>query len=156
MQAQHRALGWKISAAEKRFETEICGKPFTGIFDRIDVNENDGSVLVLDYKTYDKTAKSITKAKHVRERRDGSLEWDNLQMPLYFAIAKKMFAGKKISCGFFVAPKDTESTAIDIWDGIENYEQSALEKAAAYMELNMPDAPAMEYFMLSSLRIWAR
>lgn len=32
----------------------------------------------------------------------------------------------------------------------------ALEKAAAYMELNMPDAPAMEYFMLSSLRIWAR
>ena len=130
VQAQHRALGWKISAAEKRFETEICGKPFTGIFDRIDVNENDGSVLVLDYKTYDKTAKSITKAKHVRERRDGSLEWDNLQMPLYFAIAKKMFAGKKISCGFFVAPKDTESTAIDIWDGIENYEQSALEKAA--------------------------
>ena len=32
----------------------------------------------------------------------------------------------------------------------------ALERAAAYMELNMPDAPAMEYFMLSSLRIWAR
>ena len=130
VQAQHRALGWKISAAEKRFETEICGKPFAGIFDRIDINENDGSVLVLDYKTYDKTAKSITKTKHVRERRDGSLEWDNLQMPLYFAIAKKMFAGRKISCGFFVAPKDTESTAIDIWDDIENYEQSALEKAA--------------------------
>lgn len=33
---------------------------------------------------------------------------------------------------------------------------AALEKSAAYMELNMPDAPAIEYFMLSSLRIWTR
>lgn len=32
----------------------------------------------------------------------------------------------------------------------------ALEKAAGYTELNMPDAPAMESFMLSSMRIWAR
>jgi len=32
----------------------------------------------------------------------------------------------------------------------------ALEKAAGFTELNMPDAPALEYFMLSSLRIWGR
>ena len=33
---------------------------------------------------------------------------------------------------------------------------AALEKSAAYMELNMQDSPAIEFFMLSSLRIWAR
>lgn len=32
----------------------------------------------------------------------------------------------------------------------------ALEKSAGFMELNMQDTPALEYFMLSSLRIWAR
>lgn len=32
----------------------------------------------------------------------------------------------------------------------------ALEKSAGFMELNMPDVPAIEFFMLSSLRIWAR
>ncbi len=32
----------------------------------------------------------------------------------------------------------------------------ALEKSSALMELNMPDTPALEFFMLSSLRIWTR
>jgi len=32
----------------------------------------------------------------------------------------------------------------------------ALEKAAGFTKLYMPDAPALEYFMLSSLRIWGR
>ena len=31
-----------------------------------------------------------------------------------------------------------------------------LEKSAVFTELNMPDTPALEYFMLSSLRIWGR
>lgn len=31
-----------------------------------------------------------------------------------------------------------------------------LEKAAGLTELNMPDAPALEYFMLTSIRIWGR
>ena len=32
----------------------------------------------------------------------------------------------------------------------------ALEKSSGFMELNMQDAPALEYFMLKSLRIWSR
>lgn len=32
----------------------------------------------------------------------------------------------------------------------------ALEKAAGLTELNMPDTPALEYFMLTSIRIWGR
>ncbi len=32
----------------------------------------------------------------------------------------------------------------------------ALEKSAGFTELNMPDTPALEYFMLTSLRIWGR
>ena len=32
----------------------------------------------------------------------------------------------------------------------------ALEKASGLTELNMPDTIALEYFMLSSLRIWTR
>ena len=31
-----------------------------------------------------------------------------------------------------------------------------LEKSAGLTELNMPDAPALEYFMLTSIRIWGR
>ena len=33
---------------------------------------------------------------------------------------------------------------------------SALEKSSTYMELNMQDTPALEYFFLNSLRIWSR
>ena len=32
----------------------------------------------------------------------------------------------------------------------------ALEKCAGFMELNMQDTPALEYFFLNNLRIWAR
>lgn len=32
----------------------------------------------------------------------------------------------------------------------------ALEKCAGFMELNMPDTPALEFFFLNSLRIWSR
>lgn len=32
----------------------------------------------------------------------------------------------------------------------------ALEKSAGFTELNMPDTPALEYFMLNSIRIWGR
>ena len=31
-----------------------------------------------------------------------------------------------------------------------------LEKSAGFTELNMPDTPALEYFMLNSIRIWGR
>lgn len=33
---------------------------------------------------------------------------------------------------------------------------SALEKSASFMDLNMQDTPALEYFFLNSLRIWSR
>lgn len=33
---------------------------------------------------------------------------------------------------------------------------ASLERCAGFMELNMPDAPALEYFFLNALRIWSR
>lgn len=33
---------------------------------------------------------------------------------------------------------------------------ACLEKCAGFMELNMPDTPALEYFFLNTLRIWSR
>ena len=129
IQAKHREAGWRITAAEKSFATEICGERFSGTFDRIDENENDGSLLVLDYKTFDKCGVGIARNKHFREKRDGTMEWESLQLPLYTRTLRGEHPNAKISAAFFVAPKDTASTQIDFWDDVADFETPALEKA---------------------------
>ena len=128
VQARHRAGGWKIISAEEPFKTEICGADFSGVFDRIDMNENDGRLMVLDYKTFEKNFKGITKSKHLKEKRSGEIEWENLQLPLYCHALRRIKNAKSPIGAFFVAPKDTLSTGIDVWDDIEKYESSALDK----------------------------
>ena len=130
IQAKHRAAGWRITAAEKPFVAEICGERFSGTFDRIDENENDGSLLVVDYKTYDKCSSGITRNKHLKEKSDGTIEWESLQLPLYALALRGERPDAKISAAFFVAPKDTASTQIDFWDDVADFEAPALEKAA--------------------------
>lgn len=130
IQAQHRAAGWRITAAEKPFATEISGEKFSGTFDRIDENESDGSLLVLDYKTYDKCRRGVARDSHLKMKTDGAIEWESLQLPLYARALREERPDAKISAAFFVAPKDTASTQVDFWDDVADFETPALEKAA--------------------------
>ena len=127
VQAKHRKEGWKILHAEKVFKTELCGRDFTGVFDRIDINENTGQYLVLDYKTYDRNFPEITKTKHLQEHNE-KIYWKNLQLPLYVCVANEIFKTDNIICGYFVAPKNITQTSIDIWDNVSKYQKSALDK----------------------------
>lgn len=130
IQARHRAAGWRITAAEKPFATEISGEKFSGTFDRIDENESDGSLLVLDYKTYDKCRRGVARDSHLKMKTDGAIEWESLQLPLYARALREERPDTKISAAFFVAPKDTASTQVDFWDNVADFETPALEKAA--------------------------
>ena len=127
VQAKHRKEGWKILHAEKVFKTELCGRDFTGVFDRIDINENTGQYLVLDYKTYDRNFPEITKTKHLQEHNE-KIYWKNLQLPLYVCVANEIFKTDNIICGYFVAPKNITQTSIDIWDNVSKYQKDALDK----------------------------
>lgn len=133
-QAEHRRAGWKISEAELPFSFDFEGWEISGRFDRIDENERDGSILIIDYKTFDKAGAGCTKAGHVREKTDrksGEVlerEWLNLQMPLYLRAARKIWPDKKISCAYFAAPKDTSQTIIDVWDDLDCAYESAMGK----------------------------
>ena len=66
------------------------------------------------------------------------------------AIRKKMFADIENAC-VSCALGGVGVPAVKLSRAVE-----ALEKSSGFMELNMQDAPALEYFMLKSLRIWSR
>lgn len=139
-QAEHRSAGWKISKAELPFSFDFEGWKISGRFDRIDVSERDGSVLIIDYKTFDKAEAGCTKNNHVKEKTDRKsgevLErtWLNLQMPLYLRAARQIWPDKKISCAYFAAPKDTSRTIIDVWDDLGCAYESAMEKLEEVVE----------------------
>ena len=128
IQAEHRIQGWEIEYAEKPFKTKLCDRDFTGVFDRVDINEKNGSRLILDYKTYDKYQPNITKEKHIAIK-GGEVQWQSLQLPLYVYAGNEMFKSDDIQCGYFVAPKNISDTCIDIWYNANDFKQSALEKA---------------------------
>lgn len=128
IQARHRAAGWRITAAEKPFATEISGEKFSGTFDRIDENESDGSLLVLDYKTYDKCRRGVARDSHLKMKTDGAIEWESLQLPLYARALREERPDTKISAAFFVAPKDTASTQVDFWDNVADFETPGARK----------------------------
>ena len=91
VQAARRAAGWRIVAAERKMELEYpFPRPdgstgvtrFHGKCDRIDFDEATGTWCVIDYKTWD----SAEKAQSFEKRRDGTLVWKSLQLPLYCAM----------------------------------------------------------------------
>ena len=91
VQAARRAAGWRIVAAERKMELEYpFPRPdgstgvtrFHGKCDRIDFDEATGTWCVIDYKTWD----SAEKAQSFEKRRDGTVVWKSLQLPLYCAM----------------------------------------------------------------------
>jgi ATP-dependent helicase/nuclease subunit B len=91
IQSARRTEGWHIVAVERKMELEYSferpdgtmGKTrLHGKSDRIDYNEATEQWCVIDYKTWD----SADKAASFRKKKDGSLEWQSLQLPIYCAM----------------------------------------------------------------------
>ena len=95
-QAEWREAGWKIVAAERKLEVLYDHTRFYGKCDRIDRNEQTGRWCVIDYKTWDKADKAESRTV----KKDGTVEWKSLQLPLYCAMlavnADPLFAEAKL------------------------------------------------------------
>ena len=82
-QARHRREGWRIVTVERKLELQYDGHTrLYGKCDRIDRNERTGEWLVIDYKTWDRA----DKAAAFVTGRDGTTEWNSLQLPIYCAM----------------------------------------------------------------------
>ena len=85
LEAERRNMGWRTIATEWQPAAPTplreTGIALTGSIDRIDWNERDGSLALLDYKT----AEQGNKPNSTHRRRDGS--WTDLQLPLYELLA---------------------------------------------------------------------
>ena len=82
VQAAHRREGWRIAAVEKKLEIVYDHTRFHGKCDRIDRNESTGEWRVIDYKTWD----SADKVAAFTKKKDGTIEWNSLQLPIYCAM----------------------------------------------------------------------
>ncbi len=130
---QSRLCGnnWVQKYAELGFCVDLGAFKLSGKIDRIDYNTQTNEVLIIDYKTFEKFEKGICKKKHYAQK---SQKWQNLQLPLYYCAARSIgeimaLKPRAVKCAYIVLPKDTSSTEIDMWDDIENYIDSALNKA---------------------------
>ena len=96
VQAAHRREGWRIAAVEKKLEIVYDHTRFHGKCDRIDRNDLTGEWRVIDYKTWD----SADKAAAFTKKKDGTVEWNSLQLPIYCAMldvdAEAEFAEAKL------------------------------------------------------------
>ncbi len=115
-QAQWAMEGWRIwGSPERKISMQLDGMEIVGTIDRIDFNAKTGDFAVIDYKTYD-TLKGARQT-HVKDAPDGSLQWLDLQLPIYVMAAREL-ANKKDICraALFVAPTNVTATDIDIWE----------------------------------------
>ncbi len=129
VQAKWASEGWQIfETPERKFNIEINSMQITGSIDRVDYNKDLDKFMVIDYKTYSKSKKNITREKHFKNLdENGFPNWLNLQMPLYVMALNEQL-NVKSQCAFFVSPNDTATTMIDIWDISDTELKSAEEK----------------------------
>ena len=82
IQAERRAAGWRIVAAERKLELQYGHTRFHGKCDRIDYNDSTGEWCVIDYKTWD----TAERAKSFEMKKDGTRVWKSFQLALYCAM----------------------------------------------------------------------
>ena len=128
VQAARRADGWRITDTEREFSFSEGGFEFAGRIDRIDARESGGRAefAVLDYKTIDKVSGGFAKGEHLTAKG----EWKNLQLPVYMRAAADMYPNAEISCGYFLAPKDSSQARVEMWEDFSAEDlASAMERA---------------------------
>jgi ATP-dependent helicase/nuclease subunit B len=141
-QAEQRRQGWVIDKIEHDIALKIDRISVTGSVDRIERNEHDGRVRVIDYKTSDKG--DSPRSTHLRRLGkeddwrepwqrvpDGSSEliWKDLQLPLYRRALLADY-GAAITCAYFTLPKAVGETAIMEWPELTGDLQAAADRCA--------------------------
>ncbi len=141
VQAQQVAEGWRIKEVEYKSSGDLifAGLPLSAKVDRIE--ENGDRVRILDYKTY--TTVKPPSEVHLQPAsraflpearthlKDKPKAWVDLQLPLYRAIAEKLFPGKSIEAGYLVLAADPEESDVMAFDLTKELLESALSCAEA-------------------------
>ena len=145
-QAKWRKDGWLIQEVESnaykaKLDVDGIAATIQGRIDRIDKNEDDGHMVVLDYKAFENYksplethVKRKTKPKKKTEiplvEKD---DWIDLQLPLYYQlIAQSRFQAidqSKIDVGYFVIPRAIKDTKIAFGKWTEGELDGAFERA---------------------------
>lgn len=154
IQAGQRAQGWKILEVERPFEIAVAGGIVTGKIDRIETNENDGRIRILDYKTgkVDTVANSHRRAirnarTYIPEHLDpqspaffeGDIKgkptpffWTNLQLPLYSHAIGTPDAPTAIP-GYFTLGATESDAAVKEWPDFGEEDLAAAVACAGWI-----------------------
>lgn len=152
IQAGEREKGWKVTEVEKAFEISIGGALVTGKIDRIEVNERDGRIRVIDYKTG--KARDVMEAHrkvilgertfvppHLGKEGAAFFEaevkgktarcfWTNLQLPLY-SHALSAAGGVLVVPGYFNLGSTEGEAELKEW---EDFGDDEVESAVGCAE----------------------
>ena len=82
LQAARAADGWRVMATERKMKVSYGHTLVAGRCDRIDFNDRTGEWCVIDYKTWDSSARAAA----FETKKDGTRVWKSLQLPLYCAM----------------------------------------------------------------------
>ncbi len=145
LRAEARRQGWRPLHVEWNFREEgllaIQEIPLSGQIDLVE--ERDGELRIIDYKTKDKP-ESPEEAHVVNFEKKRSFSpssllpipvlpgfgWTNLQLPLYAAALQKKYPGTPIRIGYAQLPRAVSESRIVEWTGFhEEWAEAALAAA---------------------------
>ena len=116
LQAARAADGWRVVATERKMKVVYGHTTVAGRCDRIDFNERTGEWCVVDYKTWDSSARAAAyEMQKGGEAGELVRVWKSLQLPLYCAMldADPDFPDAKrerITASYCVLAKSAEET----------------------------------------------
>ncbi len=113
VQAAAVRAGWRIIAAEHKYEAELNVPAGAGPvllrarFDRVERHLENGRIRILDYKTSEAGLEPAQAHYQPRNR-----QWLDLQLPLYRYIYEQLHPRALVSAGYFNLPKAVQETRI--------------------------------------------
>jgi ATP-dependent helicase/nuclease subunit B len=151
-QAVQHVEGWRVKEVEKPFEIEIAGVTVRGTVDRID--ERDGELRVLDYKTFAKLSGKEVRNSHMtkitaatripshlegveatqvsltlgKAKKASEYLWRDLQVPLY-AVA----LGEVSAMGYFVLGASEGECDASWWGDFDEAQRASAKECAAWI-----------------------
>ncbi len=138
VQATRAADGWRIRHSEwarqkegqaegpaPRIDVPEGSIELRGRIDRIDVHEDSGKIMVLDYKSSDTPGNP----GRTHRARDGT--WRDLQLPLYRNLIQPLGFSGEVSLGYFNLPRDLDEVGVSVAPWNEEDLASADETARA-------------------------
>lgn len=141
VQAAWAEQGWRIRHIEWSPTTDVlldvpggADAKLLGRIDRIDVNERDGRVAIIDYKS----GKHARKPESTHRVRDGS--WRDLQLPLYRRLARELGAGDAPVLAYALLPSSADGCEV---------------QCASWGASDLADAEATARWVVGSVRAGA-